>query len=243
MEQDHAGMMAAHEFMRNAQGLATATDEQQGRGIHTNTAAYLKKSLEAQLMEQPTSSASSGGKRSMEGLEAGWNVVGRDERRTRKDDGSYAGPKTAARSMFPGPKLTDSTKSDRPLQGTASQQLASPWKPQRQYGTHPPHRNPHLQHNSRLPPRAPEESRAPRMAPYEALDSSSRRREIPKRRRHTGYGAQYYRRPTLNDGPLPPPPPPPPAPPSPPPAPRPRRKVVVENFKRRLVPRDPEEDL
>jgi hypothetical protein len=68
MEQDHAGIMAAQNFMRNAQGLAIAADKQQGRGFYTNIAGYPTHSLEAQPMEQPRNSASSGGKRPMMGV-------------------------------------------------------------------------------------------------------------------------------------------------------------------------------
>jgi hypothetical protein len=46
MEQDYAGMMVAQKFMRNAQGLATVTDKQQGGGFYTNTVAYPKKVME-----------------------------------------------------------------------------------------------------------------------------------------------------------------------------------------------------
>jgi hypothetical protein len=68
MKQDHVGIMAAQNFMRNAQGLATATDKQQGRGFYTNIAGYPNNSLEAQPMEQPRNFASSRGKRPMMGL-------------------------------------------------------------------------------------------------------------------------------------------------------------------------------
>jgi hypothetical protein len=82
----------------------------------------------------------------------------------------------------------------------------------------------------------------------QALDVHPRWRKAQRGRRDAGYrSSPCYRRPTLTHGPVPPPPPPPPpappppSPPPPPPTPRPRRKVVVQGFKRILVPREPGE--
>jgi hypothetical protein len=161
-----------------------------------------------------------GEERPMEFLEVGWRGVRRNENRITKDDsadscGDWLKPAAQRSSSLPLSnqlhrvkwlRLSSQLLASRAIRRgtTRSSVVLSPCIAS-------PKRSTLLSSRRML-------QRAPWRASYGALDSRPRWRETQRGRRHTGqHGAQYYRRPTLKDGSLPPPPPP---------TPRARRKVV-----------------
>jgi hypothetical protein len=168
---DHAGLIAAQKFMRNAQGMAVIPDQHQKPSVSANAASDSQVGLEGQPVEAPQKRASPEKEKPIPGLGAGWETVNPDEQNVAKDhsdtnaaDGVSRGP----HGRFSGLKLTGASPSDTLFQESASPQPVSWLQPgiHRSQNDGQQHEA-HSQQSSLLPPWAPQYGGAPA---YEAMD-------------------------------------------------------------------------